>query len=124
MKILVAFLMLLLMNGCGVEYSDIDMVHKTLDEEIEDSTIRFVDGEWIMSHDLEIKIVEALGESPHEANEEALYNVLSKDDRLRDQYLTELYEVLDHKVKIGVITIDEANAQKETMEFIFDEKQP
>ncbi|WP_101842958.1 hypothetical protein [Halobacillus sp. Marseille-P3879] len=79
------------------------------------------DGEWEFSEELETKLIEALGKDPHEATEEELYEVL-EDELLRQQYLDELYELLDLKVEDGLISRDEADAQKETMEFIFEEE--
>ncbi|WP_431804052.1 hypothetical protein [Halobacillus andaensis] len=79
------------------------------------------DGEWEFSEELETKLIEALGKDPHEASEEELYEVL-EDELLRQQYLDELYELLDLKVEDGLISRDEADAQKETIEFIFEEE--
>ncbi|MFG6147914.1 hypothetical protein [Halobacillus sp. B23F22_1] len=79
------------------------------------------DGEWEFSAYLANKLEKALGKDPQNATEEELYKVLD-DESLREQYLNELYDLLELKVEEGLISTEEADAQKETMEFIFEEK--
>ncbi|MCP3028029.1 hypothetical protein [Halobacillus sp. A5] len=113
----------LFLTGCMSGIVDTETVSREKEntDSTNESTAQLIGGEWKISKDLEAELAEALNKNPYEATEEELYEVL-KDESLRQQYLEELYALLDLKVEDGLISVEEADAQKETMEFIFEEK--
>ncbi|GGF30646.1 hypothetical protein GCM10010954_32280 [Halobacillus andaensis] len=110
--------------GCTSDSVDSEPTNKSEKEDektTEEHSAQLSDGEWEFSESLESNLEKALGKNPENATEEELYEVLD-DESLREQYLNELYDLLELKVEDGLISLEEADAQKETMEFIFEEE--